>query len=643
MKSQVNAILHTLLGLIEDVRAAYPALRGLDRDSKRLSLVTQTRGLGFLSLDLPILGDLLLAGLRDGRLPLDSQPFGWVSKRCMVPRFLSGLWLRVFESNACLKVDADINAVAFLLQFATLAKKVRAPCSRQRTNSALKGYYDVETSLKAPTLNWEGDKLDPEGRLKDLHLVEVVEVDLPLLGERLECRPRVNSLMSKAQQIADLILSRMSWYDPFTWSDQSIQEHGVSSFRHGRGAVAVKGTGNDKSEFQSWPRKLEAVFPFESFGKMSSDSRVVPDLEHPSLLHFVPKTLKGPRIIAAEPVEHMWCQQSILNYLEHEFKRLFAGSFIDLRRQDKSADLVLKASLDRSLATVDLSEASDRLSCFVVERMFRRNPPLLIALHAARTRFVKINHHDETDYLKFKKFASQGTGTTFPVQSLVFLIAALAVSLKGSVTWDNIKRLRKTVRVYGDDIIVPTHGYEDLRLLLTHLGLKVNDRKSFADGYFRESCGTEAYRGYVITPIKPKVFDPSGPGDTIALIDGVNNLFKKGYWHASNNLSSFIPNYALRRLRFVGPGTAGPFGLTSFSGYSDNHLNRRWNDSLQRIEVSVFAKYEDTRKRPRDGYSRLVDLSTMRHSPWNPRTVSETGETRYAKGGVRWEPSYAAN
>lgn len=642
MKSQVSAILHVLRGLLTDVQSAYPALRGVDRDLSRLSLLAQTRGLGSLSLDLPVLDDLLLAGLRDGRLPLDSQPFGWVSKKCRVPKLFSGLWLRVFDRDAMLKPDADINAVMFLRQLSCIAKKVTAPCSDERVSNALKGYIDVETSIRSPSLNWDGDQLDSEGRLKGLHLVEIGETDLPLLGVYDTERRRANSLLSKCQQVADTILSRLSWYDPRSWSDSMILEKGVSGFKHGTGAVSNKTKTGFKSDFASWPRKLGSTFPFEEFGKMPLDDRNVPEMEHPSQMHMVPKTLKGPRIIAAEPAEHLWCQQSILGYLNHEFNRLFGGDFIDLFDQGKSGKMVLQASLDGKHATVDLSDASDRLSCFVVERMFRRNPPLLTALHAARTRYVRFNRNGHREFLKFKKFVSQGTSTTFPVQSLVFLIIAITSCIGNDVSWRSIMRLRRSVRVYGDDIIVPTHGYEDLKFLMTRLGLKVNDKKSFATGSFRESCGTDGYLGYDVTPIRPKVFSPNGPGDIVALIDECNNLFKKGYWHASISLQSLIPNFALRRIRIVGPDASGiSGGLFSFAGEYESHLVSRWNHNLQRREVRVFASYTNTRRSLRSAYSGLVDFSTMAHNPWNPRVVSEVPGKRYTKGGVRWEPSNA--
>jgi hypothetical protein len=128
--------------------------------------------------------------------------------------------------------------------------------------------------------------------------------------------------------------------------------------------------------------------------------------------------------------------------------------------------MVLQASLDRKLATVDLSDASDRLSCWTVERVFRCNPSILTALHAARTRYLfdEVSFRTlkkDKNFLSLRKFASQGTAVTFPVMSLVMLIIALAASWGDTepIDWRGIWKRKRQVRVFGDDIILPAHGY----------------------------------------------------------------------------------------------------------------------------------------------------------------------------------------
>jgi hypothetical protein len=641
MKSQVNDMLLVLLAICEDVRAAYPACDEVSRDIKRLTRLCQTRGLGFLSLDLPMLDDFLLEGLEQGVLPTSFGPFVARSKRCKVPRLFTGLWLRVFDNSARLKPNVDFCAVAFLRQLAKVGKKVRAECSPRRCYQALEKYYEVESSLRTPSLNWQGDQLDPEGRLSGLHLREVHPEDAPLLGEEVPPnRGRANILLSTAQQYADLVMSRMSFFFPHSWSDRCIEEQGISGFKHGPGVVAERLNGSEKSEFLEWPARLEAVFPFSEFGRMPNDEREPIRNERPSRLCMVPKTLKSPRIICAEPVAHQWCQQAILGFLNHEITRLFRGDFIDFRNQGKSGSMVLKASSDRRHSTIDLSDASDRLSCFVIERLFRRNPALLSALHAARTRYVEVNYRSHKRLISLKKFATQGTAVTFPVQSLAFLFLALAASHKdGPVTWKSLQRLRKDVRVYGDDIIVPTHGYEPMKLLLHACYLKVNDQKSFSKGWFRESCGTDGYGGYDVTPVQPKVFTADAPGNIIAVVDTSNNLYKKGFWHASAQLLSHVPVRILRNLRILGPDATGAFGAYSYSGGTESHLRKKWNSCLHRYEVRTFGIVPKVQSSRRDGYPVLLDFSSERSSPLSPRVKSEYRSSRYSKGRVRWEPA----
>jgi hypothetical protein len=546
----------------------------------------------------------------------------------------------VFDRNAVLKPDVDFTAIAFLRQLFTVAKKFEIECSPRRCYLALEKYYEVEATLPTPTLDWEGNWAATEKLAGGLHVREVLPPDAPLIDSYVAQRGRLNTLLSRVQQIADILLSSMLPYDPVHWSDVLMEYEGIPGFRHGPGAVQERLKQWEKSSFAEWSWKLESIFPFDEFGRMPNDRRVPIRKERPSRLLMVPKTLKSPRLICAEPVAQQWCQQAILNFLEFEFTRLFDGDFIDLRDQEKSGSMVLSASRDRKHSTIDLSDASDRLSCFVVERLFRRNPALLRALYAARTRYVDIEYRQHKSFLKLKKFASQGTAVTFPVQSLCFLIMALAASYgDGPITMEGILRLRKDVRVYGDDIIVPTHGYVDLKCILTACFLKVNDDKSFSKGKFRESCGTDAYNGFDVTPCKPTVFGSGKPGTIIAIVDSSNNLFKKGYWHASNELLSHLSQRVLREVRYVGPDTPGFFGIYSYSGGNESHLKKRWNSCLHRYEVRVLGIAPKAETIRRDGYAVLVDFTTRRYSSVNPRVVSEHRRNRYTKGRVHWEPS----
>jgi hypothetical protein len=61
---------------------------------------------------------------------------------------------------------------------------------------------------------------------------------------------------------------------------------------------------------------------------------------------------------------------------------------------------------------------------------------------------------------------------------------------------------RKSILVYGDDIIVPSFMAADATQVLEAVGLRVNVSKSFSSGPFRESCGEEFINGVRVTPVR---------------------------------------------------------------------------------------------------------------------------------------------
>ncbi|DAD51338.1 TPA_asm: RNA-directed RNA polymerase [ssRNA phage Gerhypos.2_23] len=653
MKSQESALLHVVRGVCKDVLAAYPAIEGLGLDIERLALYCQTRGLALFTLDLPNLDSLLLSGLESGRLQLSGPLSRRVSKRVKVPRLFSGLWLRVFDREACLRQDADVTSIFFLRQLCCIGKKLEVECTPDRIATTLEAYHDIEESIRRPTLGWEFDELDDGCQLDSIHLVQALDgtpfnnEDLPLFSSKIEksekevkAKREDRILLVRVQQVADLILGTFDFFDPIEYSAQLESEAKGIGFKHGPGAVAEKRKNWEKSTFLHWPAKLERLFPFKLCGTTAGFEGEVPlNHEGSSVLYCVPKTAKGPRLIAAEPASHMWCQKCIESFLRYQFKKHFGESFIDLNDQTKSGALVLQASRDRLLATVDLSDASDRLSCWTVERIFRKHSSLLYHLHAARTRLLRDNiSKDKDSFIKLKKFATQGTACTFPVQSLVFLCIALASSIEGNITWHKIRGLRTQVRVYGDDIIIPSHGYARLNRIMVALGLKVNIAKSYVNGHFRESCGVEGYRGYDVTPVKPKTLIADSPASCQAVVDTSNNLFNKGLWYASDSLRAFLPARLRRGIRIVGINDAGFAGLTSYSGSDESHLAKRWNSRLHRYEVRVWTLLVRTQERDRQGLPALLDFFASKHNHEHARIVSEYRDVRKTRDGFLWEP-----
>ena len=350
-----------------------------------------------------------------------------------------------------------------------------------------------------------------------------------------------------------------------------------------------------------------------------------------------------------------------------------AGLFIDLSDQSKSGRMAMEASRTGKTATIDLSSASDRLSCWLVERIFRANPDFLQHLHSVRTRYIRIpavNGGSET-YHKLNKYASQGTAVTFPVQSFVFLCIVLGVCLNNNVTERNIRALRGRVRVFGDDIIVPSTGYADVCDLLDLFGLKVNMEKSFVHGRFRESCGVDAWNGYDVTPCKPQSLTSDNPVGRTSLIDTTNNLFNKGLWYASESCRRLLPGRVIKSLPIRGPSRSlqgqglstfdshvprrnrptGGIGWQSFVGSSLDHLHRRYNERLHREEYRVWVSLNrepvpipPTKLRTGllQHFAESRGSRVLRGNTLEPRVPIKLG-TRVrprTTDGLRWEPLY---
>jgi hypothetical protein len=276
------------------------------------------------------------------------------------------------------------------------------------------------------------------------------------------------------------------------------------------------------------------------------------------------------------------------------------SSSITFRSQEPSRDMALSASRDGSFATVDLKSASDRLSAYLVQRMFRANLSLLNALSACRTRFIRQRkgtpEYDSKspDLWRLRKFSTQGSALTFPVQSIVFAIICVGVGryLSPSSTW---RALSRQVRVFGDDIIIPKSWEPQVRLVLHQLGLRVNDTKTHSEGNFRESCGMDAYGGYDVTPAHVLcVPDKSKPRSVASTVEASNNFHMKGMWNVSSFLASTISS---QNILTRSPHN-GLFGLVSFSG-TQIPSRKRWNKDLhcwEAFTLQIFAKPKVSRK-----------------------------------------------
>lgn len=227
-------------------------------------------------------------------------------------------------------------------------------------------------------------------------------------------------------------------------------------------------------------------------------------------LSFVPKNRDTSRVICTEPNLNMFFQLGIGNTIAYWLKRQWG---LDLSTQPEiNKILARRGSLDDSYATVDLSSASDTVSRKMIEENL---PPGLVQwLNIFRSPTVTL---PDGSVRELHMLSSMGNGFTFPLQTLIFSCVVRAVysvlGIRPSKTQLRTLVLGKQVQeerrpgnwaVFGDDIIVEKRAYKLLVRLLDLLGFSVNSSKSFSEGWFRESCGGDYFRGHPVRGIYVK-------------------------------------------------------------------------------------------------------------------------------------------
>lgn len=200
-------------------------------------------------------------------------------------------------------------------------------------------------------------------------------------------------------------------------------------------------------------------------------------------LSFVPKTAKTDRPIAIGPLINVLLQKGIGRCIRQKLK-----PYVNLNNaQDYHRAAALKASMDGSLCTIDLKNASDTIAYATVQTLLP--PEWFELLDACRSQSYEI----EGNVYRYSKFSAMGNGYTFELESLIFYSLAFAVCKYYGFSTE-------TLSVFGDDIIAPTEAYMGISNILLYLGFEVNSNKSFFSGPFRESCGGDFFNGIDVRP-----------------------------------------------------------------------------------------------------------------------------------------------
>lgn len=253
----------------------------------------------------------------------------------------------------------------------------------------------------------------------------------------------------------------------------------------------------------------------------------------------VPKTALIDRGICIEPSLNVYYQLGVGSVIT---RRLFYAYLWDKKTcQDFHRELAQLSSLTGTLATIDLSSASDTVAKALVKLLLPQDWYDLLYQLRCHSTFL------DGKWYHLEKFSSMGNGFTFELETLIFFtLAKTLLKLRNPASqsrplyyYKGLSReghlygcgvdsdgLDVTVSVFGDDIIVPTWLAEDVVSALKFFGFSVNPEKTFLDGPFRESCGGDFFHGFDVRPHFQKA-ELDSPGTLIALHNGLKRFLDR--------------------------------------------------------------------------------------------------------------------
>lgn len=424
----------------------------------------EKEGSAFLFTTLPLLGKAVEKALiLEDKIEI---PLGWRLKRgTRLPVFLNCIFTILFFEDGSLRSSflgepskEAYDALFFIRQICGLFGKVETQASPQKDLEALKGFRDRSTR------SW-----DPP--FKNEVFREVIT----------QSRKTLEKMFSGDHPI----LTQLREFQKNPWG------------RHGPGAVAMSECGGEKWAHYWWPGLPDNLFEW-SQGNFVKGGH--PLLSQPSARAVtVPKDFRGPRVICIEPKENQFAQQGLMEILyayvqAHPFTR----NAISFENVGPSKRLCF----ENFYSTIDLKDASDTINIGLARLIL---PKWLFALVTRyRSRQVSSVLLDET--WRTTCLASMGNATCFPLETLIFwAIAQTAIF----ILWKRLPyRWKDTVnrklRVFGDDIIVPSWACDFVVECLETCGLVINSEKTCHLSLVKESCGEWTYNNRSICIVKCK-------------------------------------------------------------------------------------------------------------------------------------------
>jgi len=532
-------------------------------------------GIGFLTKSLPRLGKALDRAL-SGEVTLNAESEGFKPMDgSVLPVLLGELFQRVFTNDGCVRVDACVSSIKSLRQFLYSFYKYKLPYDTETEVAVLDKFVETEKEVT----RWsEFFSIWNDALISTNDARVNREVD--------KVYPFYTSLAMRARRLLFRALK-----------DLDLRDIKPS---HGPGAVATGEQLHEKWTFSQISPRLAEVYPIDEFF-FSSLSHVcdrpeqlerIEVCEVPAKVVLVPKDSRGPRLISEESLSNQWIQQGQMRAIvRHVERHPLTKDNVHFTNQQPNRFGALLGSSSGKFATLDLAEASDRVSVGLVKLLFPGN--VCDALMASRSLSTVL---PDGRVIKLNKFAPMGSATCFPVLALT-VWALLSVGAPDAES-------REGLLVYGDDVVVRSGYAAHAIRILEAFGLKVNKHKSFSSGFFRESCGLDAYKGVEVTPVRFSTVWTSRPcPETLtAWCEYANGFYKRSFFYTYECIAGWLLGI-YRVIPEVSQGLPCPSLMEVPELYRPR---RRVNYKVQILQYMCWDVRSRNLELPIDGWSMLL-------------------------------------
>lgn len=315
-------------------------------------------------------------------------------------------------------------------------------------------------------------------------------------------------------------------------------------------------------------------------------------------LFFAKKNAEISRTCCTEAALNVLFQKAIGDFIEDRLRKHFG---ISLESQPSvNVALARQGSIDGSFGTIDLVSASDSIP---LKRILDWLGHSAVSAWVLRTR-SNVAVLPDGSKLELSMVSTMGNGFTFPLQTIIFSSVVRAVYQlmdipeRGPTTGAQ----GFNFSVFGDDIIVRKDAYEFVCRMLEKLGFEVNVGKSFNNGPFRESCGSDFFRGVNIRGVYVKSY--WGPQQVCSVLNRLTS------WSARHEIA--LPNTCQLLL------SLGPFLKVPPSAAVDSGLWVPFRATTPVVSNRYWFKYRFYKTKQRA--IRLPDVDEC----WNPYGLCAT-------------------